>query len=829
MKKGMLKISVATGSSAETKQWKNRSYLWADFVDGMRDPQRTHERYAEYLAMTKKEQSKVKDVGGYVCGYLNGGSRRKENVMYRSALTLDLDFAPYAFWDTFTLLWDCAAILHSTHRHSRETPRYRLVVPLDRDVTPDEYAAIARKFAASINIEYFDPTTFDVNRLMFRPSVSKDGEYVFEEQDGDPLCADDILRKYRNWKDISEWPFSKKIAACVHAEKNKKQEDPLVKNNIVGYFCNAYDIHTAITEFIPDVYEPSDENRYTYVQGSTASGLVTYDDRFAYSHHGTDPASGKLCNAFDLVRIHKYGYADTEGDISKSYKLMSDFCRTLGPVKKEIARNIVRDFDDYVKPEDDPHKKKKSKPKTKKDEKVSASVAPETPEDWREQMDVDRRGVYENSAHNITLILRNDPRLKDRMRYDLFSGKKLITKPLPWHTEIDTYPYVMRDVDFSGIRNYIERVYGISSLQKINDAVDLELHRNAFHPVREYLNALEWDGVSRIDTLLTDCFNAADNRYTREVSRKWLVAAVARVMTPGCKYDSVLTLISKEEGTRKSTFFRKLGREWFSDTSFGVTGKESFEQLRGKLIIEFAELSAFNKATSTQIKHYITKQVDSFRPAYGRQTVDYPRQCVIVATANQREFLNGAEGNRRFWPVDVRLKDHTGGKIDPMSTAFDRLVPQIWAEAVAMWRLDEPLVLSAEAELIARNERVEHTEVDDRRGMVEQYLDRDVPEKWPEMPPETRADYLAAPEAYKSKTLGKPYKRKYICIAEIWCECFGKRKEDLDYRKSRELTALMRTVSGWLYRTGLRTFPHYGRQRYYENMEAWSTRERLCA
>lgn len=815
----MIKIAVAIGRSAEAKQWKNRSFFWTDFVNTMREAHVTHERYSEYMAMSKKEQSKVKDVGGYVCGYLNGGRRGKADIMYRSALTLDLDFSPYDLWDTFTLLWDCAAVLHSTHKHSEETPRYRLIVPLDREVTPDEYVAIARKFAASINIEYFDPTTFDTNRLMFWPSVSKDGEYIFEEQTGEPLCADKILRLYRDWKDISEWAFSKKVVDNVRAERGQKQEDPLIKNNIVGQFCNAYDIHAAIEEFLPDVYEPAGEDRYTYVQGSTASGLVTYDGVFAFSHHGTDPASGQLCNAFDLVRMHKFGNADKDGSTTKSYKLMTEFCHTLGPVKKEIARSIIdRDFNEYVeyKPDFDEgdYEKAPAKKSNQMQKANAAGDAPETSDDWLEQMDIDKTGKYENSAHNVTLILRNDTRLSERIRLDLFSRTAFTVEAFPWTTEISTYPRALEDTDYACLRNYIERVYKISSPPKIDDGVTVELTRNSFHPVRDYFNSLEWDGVPRIDTLLIECFNTVDNIYTREVSRKWLVAAVARVMTPGCKYDTVISLIG-EEGTRKSSFFKKLGGEWFTDSFDTVEGKEAYEQIIGKLIVEIAEMSAFSKAEVTQIKHFITKQEDSFRPAYGRRVMNFKRQCVFAATSNNRTFLREAEGNRRFWPVDVRLKTKTAGKLDPMSREFDALIPQIWAEAVAMWRLDEPLILSNEAELIADAERAGHTEQDARRGMVDEYLNMDVPENWPDMAIEARTDYLSSPDMYKGR-LGTPYKRKYICIAEIWCECFGKRKEDLDYRKSRELTSIMRTMPGWTLQCGTKRLPIYGKQRYYE-------------
>lgn len=804
----MLKIAVAVGRSAEAKQWKNRSFLWSDFVGKLRTPQVTHEGYDEYLAMSKTEQGKIKDVGGYVCGYLNGGRRGKVNVMYRSALTLDLDFAPYDFWGLFTMFWDCAAVLHSTHKHSVETPRYRLVVPLDREVTPDEYVAIARKFAASVNIEYFDPTTFDTNRLMFWPSVAKDGEYLFEEQDGAPLCADKVLGSYRNWKDISEWRFSKKVAERVREDRAKKQADPLTKNNIVGYFCNAYDIHTAIDEFLPDIYESVGGDRYTFLQGSTASGLVTYDDVFAYSHHGTDPASGELCNAFDLVRIHKFGGADVEGNISKSYKLMTEFCRSLGPVKKEIAQNIIRDFDEYKTVKSDREKEPSPATKQKTD-------TVDTPEEWREQLDVDKFNKYEASERNFSLILRNDPRLKGTLVFNEFASKKIITRPLPGCDDAQKYPRRMCDADYSAIRSYIGHVYGISSKLKLDDEIALELQRNRCDPVKEWFDSLEWDGTARIDRLLIDCFNTTDNAYTREVSRKWLVAAVARVMEPGCKYDTIISLVG-EEGTRKSSFFRKLGRDWFSDSFTTVEGNKAYEQVLGRLVIEIAELSAFDKAESAMIKHFVTKQSDTYRPAYGHEDVEFARRCVFAATSNNNTFLRAGEGNRRFWPVDVRLPKSTGGKLDPMSKEFDALIPQIWAEAVAMWRLGEPLILSPEAERIADAERAGHVEVDDRRGMVEQYLDMEVPEGWRDMDIEVRKDYTAAPEAYKGKRTGTPYKRRRICIAEIWCECFGKKREDLNQRMSRELTAIMRTVPGWEYVGKLQKVKHYGPQRCYE-------------
>lgn len=817
----MIKLSIATAHTAGARSWKNRTITWPEFVERLKQPKRTGETYAEYVAMTKPEQGRIKDAGGYVCGYLNGGRRTKSAVMCRSALTLDLDFAPLDFWLIFTLQLGCAAVLHSTHKHSSSTPRFRLVIPLDREVTPDEYVAVARKVASWLRIDYFDPTTFDVNRLMFWPTVARDGEWVFEEQAGEPLCADEVLSAYRDWRDVSEWAFASSVAERIAAERGRKQQDPTTKNNIVGYFCQAYDIHQAIEEFLPEVYEPAGEGRYTYLQGSTAAGLVTYDDLFAYSHHGTDPASGELCNAFDLVRIHKFGHLD--GDSApdakttgkKSYKAMTEFCQGLKPVKRVIAQNITRDFEEYSEAEGaEPSAPVGSAP-------VKATAAGELPngDDWRDALDVNKTGGYESTARNATLILRNDPHLSGRVCADLFSGRELVTAPLPWHKDKDKdkdealYPRPLCDLDYAGLRNYIERVYNISSPQKIDDALMLELERNSFHPVREWLYSLRWDGVPRIETLLVECFDAEDNLYTREVSRKWMVAAVARVMDPGCKYDTVITLVG-EEGTRKSSFFRKLGGRWFSDSLTTVAGKEAFEQIAGRWIVEVAELSAMSKAESELIKYFLSKQTDTYRPAYGRKVVEYKRQCVFAATSNNRTFLRDQDGNRRFWPIDVRLDAKTGGRLDPMSDEFDALIPLLWAEAVSMWRAGEPLILSNAAERIADEVRMNHVESDARRGMVEAFLDTEVPAGWDDQGLEFRRTWLADPEGFR--TGGKTFRRSRVCLAEIWCECFGKRREDLTPKESRALAGIMRSLPGWTLRPTTTRFKPYGPQKYYE-------------
>ena len=389
----------------------------------------------------------------------------------------------------------------------------------------------------------------------------------------------------------------------------KKQEDPEDKKGIIGVFCRTYTIQEAIETFLSDVYTPAGEGRYTYINGSTAAGLIVYDDKFAYSHHGTDPAGGRLCNAFDLVRIHKFGHLDTgkekEDKDKKSFKAMEEFASKDSTTKKHIAED------------------KFAEAKFEFAEEAKAEVPEEYDTSWTEELDANTKGEYDNSANNLNIIIQHDQFLKDVFKLNIFDNKRYITRSLPWR-KVDTVE-PLRDVDYSGVRNYIECVYGIASSQKVDDALALEFEKKKFHPIREYICAQKWDGIPRVNTLLIDYFGAEDNAYTRAAIRKTLVAAVARVFEPGIKFDTALILVG-EQGTYKSTFVKKLGMEWFSDTFTTVQGKESFEQIQGAWLIEMAELSGLKKAEVESIKHYISKREDMFRPAYGRTVETYKRQ-----------------------------------------------------------------------------------------------------------------------------------------------------------------------------------------------------------
>jgi len=327
---------------------------------------------------------------------------------------------------------------------------------------------------------------------------------------------------------------------------------------------------------------------------------------------------------------------------------------------------------------------------------------------------------------------------------------------------------------------------------------------NAFHPVREYLDGCTWDGVPRVETLLVDYLGAEDSLYTRAVTRKALVAAVARIYRPGCKFDYMLTIRGRQ-GLGKSALIAKLGGPWFSDTFSTMQGKEAYEQVLGVWIMEVGELAGMRKAEAETIKLYISKQTDRFRPAYGRRLQEFPRQCIFIGTTNETQFLRDTTGNRRFWVVDTPN--------DPARDMWDELTPEtvrlIWAEAVELYKKGEKLYLSRALEKVAREVQETYEEENPRVGIVAEYLDRLLPDDWEAQDLYTRRQWL------ETDAQGV-HRRETVCSLEIWAEALGGNPDKLDRYGIKEIRDIMTTL-GWRHQGNDRpVFGPYGRQRYYK-------------
>jgi putative DNA primase/helicase len=302
---------------------------------------------------------------------------------------------------------------------------------------------------------------------------------------------------------------------------------------------------------------------------------------------------------------------------------------------------------------------------------------------------------------NVELILGNDERWKGVISYSAFSSKIVKLRSAPYGGSAADWA----DIDDTRVMKWLAQEYNLRvKPSSVIEAVSVVAHDHAFHPVREYLHAVEWDRVPRLDTWLTDIMGVVPTEYVAKVGKRWMISAVARVMKPGSKADSVL-ILEGAQGAGKSTAMSILGGEWFMDTPFALGDKDGFQAIRGKWIVELGELDSFNKAESTKAKQFFSASTDTYRESYGRRTNDVPRQCVFVGTTNQDEYLKDATGNRRYWPVACTKVD-----TDQLRVIRD----QLWAEAMFAY-------LAGDIWWVNRDESAMFAEAQDERFVVDEW------------------------------------------------------------------------------------------------------------
>ena len=808
-------IHISAANSRRSTVWPEIKMTWSGFIERIRTPHRTAETYDAFMAMTKPEQDDLKDVGGFVGGTLKNNRRKAANVLSRDLITLDMDNIPageaHHIDAKIQMLFGCAYAIYSTRKHSSYKPRLRVIIPTDRPMGPDEYEPISRKVAEMIGMAYADPTTFQGERLMYWPSCSSDSEYFYKAQDGGFLRADAILAMYADWHDVSQWPHIPGQTPQDHAKLAQKQGDPLTKTGVVGAFCRSYTIQDAMDRFIPESYEATDQpNRYTYRGGSTAGGAIIYDDKFLYSYHATDPCSGKLVNAFDLVRIHLYGDQDDEAKPGTPTTRLPSYLAMTGLAVEDPTVRLILTSERLEKAKEDfnlpqPAPGQAGGP----DDPQEAPTGVEAPQDtaWLAEIDVDRQtGKVLSSSKNMRLIIRKDPALAGKVALDEFANRGVALGALPWNQTPGKRNW--SDTDDAGIRDYLETVYRISGKEKIYDALLLEAHKNRFDEIKDYLTGLSWDGQPRLDTLFIDYLGAEDNPYTRAVARKSLSAAVARAMCPGTKYDH-MPILAGPQGIGKSTLLLKLGREWYSDSLTTFEGKEAAEMIQGVWINEIGELNGLNRSETNAVKQFLSKVEDLFRVPYGRRTEVFKRRCVFFGTSNDDEFLKDRTGNRRFWPIDCAVQTPKKSIWDDL----EREVPQIWAEATERWRAGEPLYLTGEVEEISKRVQAAHMETSSKQGLIEEYLAKPLPANWDSLDIAARRMWFTG---YNQGGAVDIFKRRRVSAIEVWCECLGKDEGAIKRQDSVEINGILRGLDGWHPLKSSARFGPYGTQRGYQ-------------
>ena len=410
-------------------------------------------------------------------------------------------------------------------------------------------------------------------------------------------------------------------------------------------------------------------------------------------------------------------------------------------------------------------------------------------EEVKAMLDTTEKGGVRNSIRNCLTVFQYDPLLTEALAYNLLTDRTDLVKPIGCQRPPGTS---MTDTDMKYIRLYLEETYGLTSERKIADAADLAAHQNSYHPVRDYLNGLVWDGTERIRFCLRHFLGAAADTYTCEALKLFLLGAIHRAYRPGCKFEVMLCLVGGQ-GAGKSTFFRLLAvrDEWFSDDLRRLDDDNVYRKLQGHWIIEMSEMIATANAKSIEeIKSFLSRQKEVYKIPYETHPADRPRQCVFGGTSNALDFLPlDRSGNRRFLPVLVNPEQAEVHILED-EAASRAYISQLWAEAMVLYRAGRwKLTFSPELVRYLKDHQRDFMPEDTKAGMILAYLDRCTGDA--------------------------------VCSKQLYREALNHPFDEPKQWEIREINEIMnQCVTGWNYFSNPRMFPQYGRQKGWERENA---------
>lgn len=768
-----LTLDLSVAPSVSSRRWEAATLTWERLVDRAHNPEA------------------VKDCGGYVAGRLKGTARRKGQVEYRSAVTLDADAASETLPALVAGL-GLRALVHSTYSHTRAHPRYRVIIPImGPGLSEEEYPRVARGLMGALGEAQFDPGSTQPERLMFWPATATPDEYEVVECQGETATAQGLLRDFGGLGPTPD-----------HMPGSKR--DPKELPGVAGAFNRVYDMARAVeTFYLP--YDPveGEPNRWHYTPAESEGGVIVHPDGYVFSNHASDPAYGRALSMFDLVALHVYGGEDRAAGVPQStapadrpsiQRAMREFA-----ARPEIVTELVgADF----------------APLDGDGDEAGARGLPE----WVLEFHLHpKTGKPLDDVHNWDLLMKHDPVLRALARNEM-DLTTVTRRPFPWRAVEAGKDDALTNADRAQISAHLQRAYSMPrpAQEQLNGVIDMVAQDNAFHPVVEYLEGLEWDGISRAETYLP----GAQDDYTRRVARLVAVQAVARALDPGVKVDNCLILTGRQ-GLGKSWFVETMARGW-TCTLGPIEGsglRDTVMAMTRSWVTVADEGFAMKKADAEALKQFVTLTHDVIRLPYAREHVKLPRRQVIWGTTNDAVFLRAQEGNRRFLIVEVAEKLDFG-------KYSDEYVNQVWAEAVHIWKTsrdkyglkDNPeLFLSSEEEAAAESVRSMATEEDSVGGLILAYLDTLVPANWVEMSPEERISWLRDEE---QGIVSGTHPIEVVCSLEIWEIALGRERGKHSRVDILQITNALKQLPGWFGPMPKPTrLPFYGPQRVFARMD----------
>ena len=787
---------------------------------------RTKEKYNEYVNADKSTKLSLKDVGGYVGGETEGNRRTNNVRIKRQLLTLDIDTKLPNIFPYLERNVPYYCIVHSTHSHSPDENRFRLIFPLSREVDEDEYQALGRRIAYSIeNAKHetiqglFDETTFQANRLMFFPSAPVDGEYICEmlnldmaSEEQKIIDVDKVLDSYLDKNDIYEWFKPEKKDDAQIGKSALEGKNPLRAKGMVGAFNRTYTISQAIDKFLPHVYRKERNGRYTFIGGQSYGGAMSLqNDTIFYSHHGTDPANLYYRSAFDLVRIHKFGTYDTgftpekeiEKDIvekSDSFLKMVEFCRSIPEVVEHSEQNIsltqrLEQQENYV---NEHWLDNTETPKEETEETETKSKS------WLVQLD----GLKSN-AGKLDVIFSNDEQVGNLFYFDTFRANICFQRKPFWHRDF-VDGQALQDKDMAHIRVHLDKVYNIKGEKAIDDAVVVEADKIQKNKVLDFFEGLTWDGTPRLDTFFEEFFQVASNPFTKVAFKHWLVGAVSRIYRAGSPMDMLL-IIKGKQGIGKSLFFKKLATldfskpadHLYSDTKIDFDkAKDSYEQLEGIWIYEWKELAGMNMSEQESIKAFVDKTEDKFRRSYGRRNVEIKRRVAFGGSTNESTPLRDRTGNRRFLVLEAQNKQNECYIKDP-NRFTQAYRDQLIAEAITLYKNGFDIFQWSDEELEWWEKSNESNLAEnDLLGSISSFLGMKRPKHWYSMSREEMISYMDSYDFENNKSTSAVWGDSFLvepdktCFVEIYQVALRQREITVN-RFHRELIVAAVEKLGW--------------------------------